>query len=272
MYRSLLLLCSLIFLWVTALTWWIPMPEGAEIDMGNRQWFRIGAAATPWSYAWHHVLVLLPIIALSFERRIRYVRRWPAVLRAMLFPAMVYIWWDMIFTEKGVWAFNERMVLGPHFAGLPWEEWVWFAAIPFACLFIYENLRHYLRPPRGVWVSRLPWAVVALSVVLLVWHWGKVYSMVAFSTAALVAIWDGFFHEKNASSWVYLTIGVSLVPMLVFNGWLTGMFSPEPLVAYAEGAFSGWRLGTMPVEDVFFGFGYLVLVVRFYQQIVDNRS
>lgn len=248
------------------------LPAGTT-DVSDRHWWIWGIASGHTSYLWHHVLTLVPVILLSFEHRIRYVEKWPSVFQALFLPAALYIAWDILFTDLGVWSFDHDKVTGPFLAGLPWEEWLWFAAVPFACIFIYENLLYYL--PEDPWKGIDRWFSPVFIVImfgLAVISIGQVYSFLAFSSAGLVTLWDYVFREAEGRSRFYMTFAISLVPMLFFNGWLTGMLSDSPLVSYHPEAFFGLRLGTMPVEDIFFGYGYLFLIVRSYQQIVHKHA
>ena len=49
------------------------------------------------------------------------------------------------------------------------------------------------------------------------------------------------------------------------NGWLTGMFTEEPIVWYNDMQNMGLRLGTIPVEDLIYLLGYLLLVTIIYE-------
>src|SRR5690606_24042831 len=116
-------------------------PVDGEVDRSGRMLWRLPFADGPWSYWWHHAFVVIPVAALSFEHRIRYFSRWKQVLLASLAPAAIYIGWDILFTANGIWDFDDAKTAGQRLLGLPVEEWLWFFTIPFAVIFIHENLR-----------------------------------------------------------------------------------------------------------------------------------
>ena len=56
-----------------------------------------------------------------------------------------------------------------------------------------------------------------------------------------------------------ITFLLVLVPFFVVNGLLTGSFIPEEVVWYNNEENLGLRLGTVPVEDVFYAFSMLYM-------------
>ena len=248
----------------------IEVPAGST-DVSTRSFGLLGFTETRFSYLLHHIFTVVPVAALSFENRIRYVAKWRQVFFALVLPAALYIAWDILFTQAGVWAFDHEKVNGLFIFGLPWEEWTWFAVIPFACVFIYENLLYYLR--KDPWERRDKWISLIIgfgSLIVALYNTDKLYTFLSFFTASAITLWDLYFYPDRSRTRFYMTFAISLFPMIIFNGWLTGMFSHSPLVSYDPDSFMGWRVFTMPLEDIFFGYGYLFLVVRFYQQIVNK--
>ena len=88
---------------------------------------------------------LLGPLALSFDRKVAFRRKWKFIFPAMVLPAIFYIVWDIYFTYKEVWSFNPDSISGIYFFNLPVEEVLFFFVIPYSCLFIYECVRVYFR-------------------------------------------------------------------------------------------------------------------------------
>lgn len=247
-------------------------PVDGEVDRSGRMLWRLPFADGPWSYWWHHAFVVIPVAALSFEHRIRYFSRWKQVLLASLAPAAIYITWDILFTANGIWDFDDAKTAGQRLLGLPVEEWLWFFTIPFAVIFIHENLRYYmpvdkLLPCESYFAKVLVVGLAAAAV----WNYDRLYTVLALGSAAALLLADLRWGDAATRSRFLGMFVVSLVPMLIFNGWLTGMFSTTPLVSYHAGSHLGLWIGTMPFEDMWFGLGYLLLVFRGYQQIIDKN-
>ena len=85
--------------------------------------------------------ISIPFLA-GFDRRLKFYRKWKILFPAMLLTMLVFIPWDMVKTSLGVWGFNTRYVTGIYLGNLPWEEWLFFIAIPYACLFTYHALNY----------------------------------------------------------------------------------------------------------------------------------
>ena len=58
---------------------------------------------------------------------------------------------------------------------------------------------------------------------------------------------------------------VVLRPFLAVNGFLTGMFTGEPVVWYDPGHIIGFRIGTIPLEDIYYNLCMLLPVVAIYE-------
>ena len=58
---------------------------------------------------------------------------------------------------------------------------------------------------------------------------------------------------------------VSLIPFLIVNGFLTGSYTEEAVVMYNDDQNFGIRILNIPIEDVFYSFNILVLVVAVYE-------
>ncbi len=61
----------------------------------------------------------------------------------MLFPAALYIAWDIYFTSRAVWSFNADYITGIKLSNLPLEEVLFFLIVPYCCVFIYACIRAY---------------------------------------------------------------------------------------------------------------------------------
>ena len=230
--------------------------------------------------------VLAVPLAFSFDRRVRFVRFWPALFPAIAVMMALFIPWDIAFTERGIWGFNPDYLSGFWIAGIPLEEWLFFICIPYACVFTYESPKHYIpeAPLRPLAIPATALLAVA-SAALAVSHSDRHYiAVTAVLTAllciglALAAARQPAVREWNHRLWLaYLPL---LVPFIASNGVLTGLrFWQYPSVNRSVQDISDqivWynndhnlqlRIFSMPIDDLFYGFLMIALTVLAYEVI-----
>jgi len=206
-------------------------------------------------------------LAASFEPRIAYWRKWRGLFTGMAVMMLVFIAWDAVFAANGVWGFSSRYTLGVDIFGLPLEEWLFFLAIPYSCVYLYEVMRYAMRRDVLARVAR-PLSIVLMIVLAVVGllFFDRVYTAVTFLfTAALLAV-HVFALKSNYLGRFYLGYAVSLVPFFIVNGILTGWLLPEPIVWYNDAENLGLRLNTIPVEDSVYLLFFLLLTITFYER------
>jgi len=204
-------------------------------------------------------VVAIPLV-LSFDRKVAFFRRWPAVIVSAVVVGAAYIAWDVFAAARGDWGFNERYIGGFELFGLPPGELLFFFTVPYSCLFIYEVVHAYLRE-KTFGVPRLvPLAAAAAAVVLAVVFRNQDYTfLVMLSVAAFVlpAAWTPIFSSRNF--WIFLAL--SLLAFLIVNGLLTAL----PIVVYGEQAIWGVRVYRIPLEDFFYCLSLLGLNLLLYR-------
>jgi len=205
-------------------------------------------------YLWVNLLILGGPLALSFDSRVSYFRRWPAVFATLLVVGFFYVAWDSRAARRGDWSFNPRYLTGAGIWGLPLEEVLFFVTVPFSCIFILECVRAYL-PESPVFFFLPLYLLPALAFALLAWlfrerPYTRTVSLV-MSLFLLLAATLG--REMVSSSHFWLALLATYVPFLLFNGVLTGL----PIVIYKPRAILGVRVFSIPLEDFFYSFSML---------------
>ncbi len=130
-----------------------------------------------WLYIFINLgAISVPFIA-SFDRRLRFDKQWRFLFPAMLLTMLIFIPWDMLKTSLGVWGFNPKYITGYYIGNLPVEEWMFFIAIPYACLFTYHALNYLVKKDFLGKYSRTITAVLAifLLTVGIMNYWQVVY-------------------------------------------------------------------------------------------------
>ena len=205
-------------------------------------------------------IICLPLL-FSFEKRIRFYKRFPVVAISIIAVGIFYITWDIVATARGDWSFNSQFVTGIRLAGLPIEEIMFFITAPYACLFIYESLATLLKD-RKLPVKQYFFYILAGGLLILgLYYWGQPYTSTALVATGLFFALSSIFYFSLLQSFLYwLYCGVVIIPFVIFNYLLTSL----PVVTYASSAIWNIRVLTIPAEDFFFNFSMLSFHVGVY--------
>jgi lycopene cyclase domain-containing protein len=223
-----------------------------------------------------YFLILLGSIAgpllLSFDKKVGFYKKWKYVFPAMIIPALLYIIWDIFFTQKGVWSFNEAYITGIKIVNLPLEEVLFFLIIPYCCLFVYECIRCYF--PLFYDSKNADIILKVFAVILLIsgiYFYDKYYTSWTFIlTAIFIAIIYAFrkyFKDFDAFSFL-ISYMICLVPFLIVNGFLTSI----PVVLYNDAENLGVRIFTIPFEDTFYGMLMVLMNVALFEKFRNRKA
>jgi len=225
------------------------------------------------AYLFLHFFTLIPILLLSFDKKVAYFKTWKRLWLPILVVGIFFILWDIFFTIKGVWGFNSRYLTGLNMWILPIEEAMFFVTVPFACAFIHECLKQYF--PGNFLGKREPMVTKILIVVFFVAafiSFEKAYTFATFFLTGLLLVINRWWFGSEFRDRFYFTYLVSLIPFLLVNGALTGSFTEEPIVLYNGDEFLGLRIFTIPIEDSIYGFLLLMLVLSGFQKSQTNMN
>ena len=210
--------------------------------------------------------VIVPFI-FTVHKKLRFDKEWTSFVLGMVFVSVPFVVWDVIFTKNEIWGFNSEYLIGFDLFVLPIEELLFFLCIPYACLFTYHCFSIFWKDKSFEKLNRYgPYFLMALSFCVGILNYDKLYTFYTalFLFVALFALkvlldvkWIGKF---------IVVYGVLLVPFTMVNGVLTGSLLPSPIVWYNDAHNLGVRIGTIPVEDIFYGFLLILLFVFIYEK------
>ena len=211
-------------------------------------------------------VIFFPLI-LSFDKKVAFWKKWKYVLPASIVPALIYIAWDIFFTQQGVWSFNPAYITGLHISNLPLEEVLFFFIVPYCCVFIYECIRCYfplLKDNHKADVFMWLMAFVLL-VTGIIYHDRYYTSWTFIFNAVFIAalyVFRNFFRSFDAISFL-VSYAICLIPFLVVNGFLTAI----PVVLYNDAENLGRRIYTIPFEDCFYGMLLVLMNVVLFEKL-----
>jgi lycopene cyclase domain-containing protein len=201
----------------------------------------------------------------SFEDKISYYKKWKALFAGIFVMMAVHIPIDIVFTKNEIWAFNNDYVSGLYLFNLPIEEWLFFIVIPFCCVFIYESINHFYKLKNAGKYNYLITLFVGVVLIVLAFvFYKKTYTSTYFSLSGIILVLI-FLYQPIWWKKFQLMFLVSLIPFLIVNGFLTGSYTEEAVVMYNDNQNFGIRILNIPIEDVFYCFNILVLVVAVYE-------
>lgn len=227
----------------------------------------------PYTYILINFFTVIICFLASFDKRIQFNRLFGKFLLSSTIVAIPFIMWDIWFTAKGVWWFDLSYTLGFKIAGLPIEEWLFFYCIPFACVFTYYCIEKFFDLGLANAFNNIIvfTAVIVLSVVGLL-NYDRIYTLL---TVIITILTLGYLHFMAKKEWIGKASFVYLILMPGFfavNGILTGSLIPSPVVNYNPDDFLGVRMGTIPVEDVVYGYSQFLLNIYFFKKITKNEK
>jgi len=204
----------------------------------------------------------------SFDKKMRFIKNWKAVLLSLTIVASIFLIWDALFTVNRVWGFNSDYHLNFEFFQMPIEEWMFFFCIPYASVFIHYSLE-YFKPKLLIpekFTRRITLFFILFFIPVIIMNTDRLYTSVNYSFLVAILLL-GFFYGTQYLRRFYISFLIILIPFFIVNGVLTGTGIEEPVVWYNNAENLGIRLLTIPIEDIGYAFtmiyGNVFLIEKF---------
>ena len=213
------------------------------------------------------LLSILGPLALSFDKKVAFYKEWKQVFGAMLVPAFFYVVWDIIFTQRGVWSFNNLYITGIRYFNLPIEEMLFFFVVPYCCTFIYACVKSYFPKLQSNKTTGIILKTLALIFfVVACFNFNRDYT---FYTFLFCSIFILFILSQRFNQAAFLvSYIIILIPFLIVNGFLTAI----PVVLYNDGENLGIRIFTIPFEDVFYGMLLVMMNIFGFEHLIQKQK
>jgi lycopene cyclase domain-containing protein len=222
-----------------------------------------------YAYLLINFLTIIFPVLLSFDKRVAFYKSWKYIWPGMALTGLVFLFWDVLFTVKGVWSFNPHYIIGLKLFDLPLEEILFFLTVPFSCIFIYACLNYYVKWSLPQTISKtISLLIIILSVAMLTAYYNRLYTAVNFGFLMLVLILLQYVFKAAWLNRFYMAYIVSLLPFYIVNGILTSV----PIVMYNNAENIGKRVGTIPIEDHFYSMALLLMNVGFFEYFKSKKQ
>ena len=219
------------------------------------------------AYGWVILCSFIGPFLLSFDKKVAFYRSWRYLFPSILIVGIGFLIWDECFTRIGVWGFTPKYLAGTYLGHLPIEEVLFFLVVPYNFIFILLVLKAYY-PNRKTKLIRsvFKWMIGLSSLLMVLFYGGGQFFFSTLDTYNYYTITAALFslvltllaHKKTWFGDFVLSYLVCLIPFFIVNGILTGSITDHPIVWYSEQHIIGWRMGTIPFEDLFYNYDLLL--------------
>ena len=112
--------------------------------------------------------------------------------------------------------------------------------------------------------------LVVVLMIMMIFHYDKLYTIYnAFFTLSILLF--TLVLKPSLLRRFYVAWGLLLLPFFMVNGLLTGSLIDAPIVWYNNAQNLGMRMFTIPVEDVFYGMGLILLNILLTEIFLPKR-
>lgn len=209
--------------------------------------------------------LIVPLV-FSFHPKLLFYKEWKSFFPALIIVALAFIIWDIYFTSIGVWGFNEQYLTGVYIYNLPLEEVLFFICIPYASIYTYHCFQIFFEIEKPRLTKLITLCLIIILTLVLLFNFNKWYTGVTFSLTLVLLIYTYLLNPKWLGVF-YLSFAVILVPFLIVNGALTGMFFEIPVVWYNDLENLGIRLVSIPIEDSVYALLMLLSTTLIFERL-----
>lgn len=219
-------------------------------------------------YGWVMLLTIIGPFALSFDKKVHFYTYIKPLFRAILPVAIFFLIWDSFFTNNQIWGFTPNYLAKIYIYNLPIEEVLFFFLVPYACIFIYEVIIAYFQNLKLIRLSNISTFILLLGGIYMIFlGFGNWYTTSSCLLGCGLILYLGVIKKKQWYPTFILAFIVSLLPFLIVNGILTGAITEKPIVWYSDNHIIGYRIITIPVEDIYYNISMLLPIVWIYERI-----
>ena len=252
-----------------ALHWFFDSVKTNNLLFDIKPIYPIPFFETQYLYALMHAVPIIPILFLSFDRKVAFYRTWRYLFPALIIVAVPFWIWDVFKTAREVWGFNPKYYT-QLFINLPIEEWLFFITFPWASAFIYLCLNAWIPKSKSLDFFQKKDTLITRALILFFYavafiFMGHLYTVTTFGIAGTVLLAQYLLGEKSLRPKFYRVFLVATIPFVIINSVFTGAFTAQPIVIYNPDEYIGLRFGTIPLDDFSYNFALQLSVIIIFE-------
>jgi lycopene cyclase domain-containing protein len=212
------------------------------------------------------LIILFPLL-FTFKWKFKYYKFFKPLAASILIVGLSYIVWDILVTWRGDWWFEEEFLIGVELFGLPIEEILFFIVVPFACIFIYENLVYFIKDKKLPFNKWFYLSIAGIFIIIGIIFRNQDYTILSMFSCALFFILTSTLYPDILKSRNYLFyIILSFIPFIIFNYFLISFIVVGYNLEAIWGGYGAWngRFITIPFEDFFYNYSMLSFYLLVY--------
>tara|TARA_Y100001970_G_C14094895_1_gene782087 strand:+ start:117 stop:806 length:690 start_codon:yes stop_codon:yes gene_type:complete len=217
------------------------------------------------------ISILVPFV-FSFHSRIKFYKHFKVLSFSIPLVSVPYIYFDKIFTDLSIWGFNSEHISRFYFYSLPLEEILFFLIIPFCCLYTYQVIEKndfLLFNNISFYRFNILFSIILIIIGFI--YLPRIYTFYCLLSCAFLILIENYYFKIIDYRIFYTTFLLILIPFLIVNGALTGMFLEKMVVWYNPLHIIGIRIFTIPIEDTVYAYQLILANLLLWKYLETKK-
>ncbi len=214
------------------------------------------------------IFAIYPIVGMLFIK-VRFNQNIRYIFPSILVSCIIFLLWDIKFTEVGIWNYNPELTVGLSHKGLPVEQWLFYLLVPFSAMVVYEYVkRRYATLNLNNIFTAVSLVLVVAFAIIAYQYRVRFYTFFTFLFTTIYLVYTIFRKQfKPHLTALFLTYLLMLIPYALFSFLLT---STAVIAYHQEQVLNVW-LGMMPVENLVFLFLLLLINLTVFEYLSERK-
>lgn len=211
------------------------------------------------------------VMLATLHPKFPFYKHWKRAGAGLIVTTIFFLLWIELFVQLGIWTFNEQYTIGIRIGSIPLEEVVFVFVATYTAMFVYFALNQISEEDRLFPHQEIISSVLIIFLLIAgLYHKEKLYTGAAFLLPAVFLAFQMLKLRPRYMGRFYSTFALLLIPVLIVEGFRTGAFADGAIVTFDDAQHLNLRLGTIPVENVFFALLLMVMPVAVWEWLEER--